>query len=98
MLSNNNEKVTKRVAVSVVRDSQSNDLILKMVNMLPVEVNASVNLGNAGPLNPSAERTVLTGAPDDKNARPVTDKITVSSNFPYTLPPYSFTVIRMKQD
>jgi len=98
LLSNNNEKVTKRVAVSVVRDSQSNDLILKMVNMLPVEVNADVNLGNAGPFNPSAERTVLTGAPDDKNARPVTDKITVSSNFPYTLPPYSFTVIRMKQD
>lgn len=97
-LSDKNEKVTKRVAVSVVRDSDSNDLIMKMVNMLPVEVNATVNLGNAGPVNPSAERTVLTGAPDDKNARPVTDKITVSSNFPYTLPPYSFTVIRMKQD
>lgn len=97
-LSDKNEKVTQRVAVSVVRDSRSNDIILKMVNILPVEVNAKVSLGNAGSVNPTAVRTVLTGAPDDKNARPETDKITVSNNFPYTLPPYSFTVIRMKQD
>ena len=97
-LSNKNEKVTKRVAVSVVRNSGSNDLILKMVNVLPVEVNAKVNLGNAGPLNPSAVRTVLTGAPDDENARPVTDKITVGSNFIYNLPPYSFTVIKINQE
>jgi len=95
-LSDKNESVRKRVAVSVVRDSKSNDLILKMVNLLPVAVNTQIKLDGVGAVIPSAIRTVLTGAPDDKKARPVTDNVVVSNDFPCSLPAYSFTVIRMK--
>lgn len=97
-LSDQNESVRKRVAVSVVRDSKSNDLIVKLVNMLPVEVNTMVNLAGLGDLNPSAIRTVLTGTPDDKKARPVIDNIAVSKDFQCSLPAYSFTVIRIKSE
>jgi len=94
-LSDKNESVRKRVAVSVVRDSKSNDLIVKMVNMLPVAVNTQIKLEGIGAISQSAIRTVLTGAPDDKSARPVTGSIAVSSDFPCSLPAYSFTVIRI---
>ena len=97
-VSDRNESVRKRVAVSVVRDSKSNDLIVKLVNMLPVAVNTKVNLEGIGVINASAIRTVLTGTPDDKKAKPVTDNITVSKAFPCSLPAYSFTVLRIKQE
>jgi len=96
-LSDKNESVRKRVAVSVVRDSKSNDLIVKMVNMLPVAVNTNVRLDGMGDFSTSAIRTVLSGTPSDKKARPVTDQIAVSGEFPCTLPAYSFSVIRIKQ-
>ena len=96
-LSDKNESVRKRVAVSVVRDSKSNDLIVKMVNMLPVVVNTNVRLDGMSGFRTSAIRTVLSGTPTDKKARPVTDQIAVSGEFPCTLPAYSFSVIRIKQ-
>ena len=97
-LSEKDESVRKRVAVSVVRDSKTNDLIVKMVNMLPVAVNTTVNLEGMDAIGTSAIRTVLTGAPGDKKARPVTDQIKVSGEFPCTLPAYSFSVIRIKPE
>jgi len=95
-ISDKNESVRKRVAVSVVRDSKSNDLIVKLVNMLPVAVKANVILNGVDDIRSQATRTLLTGLPADKNARPVTDQIAVGSEFPCTLPSYSFTVIRIK--
>lgn len=97
-LSDKNESVSKRVAVSVVSDSKSNDLIVKLVNMLPVAINTTVKLDGVDGILPSAMRTVLAGAPDDKKARPVTDQIAVSGEFPCNLPSYSFTVIRIKKN
>lgn len=95
-LSENQESVRKRVSVSVVSDSKSNDRIVKMVNMLPVSIRTQVKLEGVDTINPSAIRTVLTGTPDDEKARPVTDNIAVSKDFTCTLPAYSFTVIRIK--
>jgi len=43
-----------------------------------------------------AQRSVLTGKPNELNLKPVIDMIQVGSDFPCELPPYSFTVIRMK--
>jgi alpha-L-arabinofuranosidase len=97
-LSDKNESVRKRVAVSVVRDSKSNDLILKIVNMLPVVVNTIVRMDGMNDMRSSASRTILSGTPTDKKARPVTDQIAVSGEFPCTLPAYSFTVIRIKKN
>jgi alpha-L-arabinofuranosidase len=95
-LSDKNESVGKRVAVSVVRDSKTGDLIVKLVNMLPVAVNAQVKLAGIDGVLLSATRTVLTGTPDDREARPVTSNIAVSNDFPCFLPAYSFTLIRIK--
>ena len=41
-LDNNQTSVRKRIGVSVVRDVPSGDLIIKLVNMLPVNVNAEL--------------------------------------------------------
>ena len=96
VLKDANEEVSKRVAVSIVRDSKSKDLIVKIVNMLPVTVTTNVNLEGAGNLAPSAQRYVLAGEPDSKTAKPVVDSITVGTTFPCSVPAYSFTVIRIK--
>ncbi|WP_207720160.1 alpha-L-arabinofuranosidase C-terminal domain-containing protein [Flavobacterium undicola] len=95
-LSDGNESVRKRIGVSVVRDSKSNDLILKLVNMLPVEVNTQLNLKNLGVTALQASRTLLTGTPDSKTALPKTDIIAVSEDFSAVMPAYSFTLIRIK--
>ncbi len=95
-LSDNNMAVGKRVGVSVVRDSKSDDLILKMVNMLPVEVNADLNLKDLGVEDSEASRILLTGAPESKVAQPTFDTVMVGERFSTSMPAYSFTLIRIK--
>jgi len=95
-ISDTTEPVRKRIGVSVVRDSKSNDLIVKLVNMLPVAVNTQLNLKNLGVTDSNASRTLLTGAPDSKTALPKTDTIAVSEEFSSELPAYSFSLIRIK--
>lgn len=95
-LDNNRDDVKKRVGVSVVKDERSGDYIVRLVNMLPVEVKASVKLDGAEIKTPTAVKTLLTGAPKDKNARSVTSDFELcGAEFPYTMPKYSFTVIRI---
>ena len=96
MLSGNREDVKKRVAVSFVRDSETNDLIVKMVNLLPVAVHATLDLQGIQLADDKAVKTVLTGAPDDRNAKPATSTCKVADNFTSELPAYSLTVLRMK--
>lgn len=95
-VSTRDDKARKRLAVSVVRDSKTNDLIVKLVNLLPVSVRTQVKLDQAGNMVAQAQRSVLTGKPNGLNLKPVVDRIQVGSDFPCELPPYSFTVIRMK--
>ncbi len=97
-LSDKTESVGKRIAVSTVRDSKTGDLIVKLVNMLPVVVNTNVRLDGMSDFRSSATRTVLFVNPTDKKSQPVTDQIVVSGEFPCTLPAYSFTVIRIKSN
>lgn len=92
-LSNNQDAVKKRVAYSVVRDSRSKDVIVKIVNLLPVTVSSTFNLGNI--TGTTAVKTVLTGHPADLKARPVSSPYKVSEQFNDELPPYSLTVIRI---
>ncbi len=94
-LSNNWDVVTKRIAKSIVRDSKTGDLIVKLVNLLPIEVKASIDLSEYNITTRSAVKTILTGTPDDRLAKPVTEN--VQFNGQDTFPPYSFTIIRIKQ-
>ena len=95
-LDNKDDKVQKRFASSIVRDSASGDVIVKLVNLLPVEVDTHVDLSRIGVIQPSAKRTVLTGKPAD-TPLPVEDTVEVAEKFDCQLPAYSFTVIRIKK-
>ena len=94
-MNNDQEAVRRRMAVSVVRDKQSGDVIVKLVNLLPVEINTQIIVPDIGSIQPVAIKTVLSGKPADKNARPVIGQIEVGGKFPCELPAYSFTVIRI---
>ena len=97
-LDTDRDDVRKRVGVSVVRDERSGDYIVRLVNMLPVEVSADVRLDGVELQGATAVRTVLTGDPKDRNARPVTSDFELGgTKFNYTMPKYSFTVIRMRE-
>lgn len=94
-LDNPDSRVKIRIGSSIVRDSKTGDWIVKLVNFLPVGVEADIHLPGIGTVHPSAERTVLTGAPE-ATPLPVTDTIEVGESFKEQLPAYSFTVIRLK--
>ncbi len=92
-IDSDNEKVKARIGVSIVEDSESGERILKFVNMLPVDVNASVDVSSLGVKPGRYTATVLSGMPDDDTARPQQTEITLPS---LALPGYSFTVVRVK--
>jgi alpha-L-arabinofuranosidase len=94
-LSSENEAVRKRVAVSVVRDTTSGNVIIKMINLLPVTTNAAIDLSAVDLPDFEAEKLVMSGDPADKHVVPVSSKINISKEFTETLPAYSFTVIKI---
>ncbi len=94
-LDNQDERVKLRVASSIVRDTKTGDLIVKLVNLLPVSVDTDIQLPAIGSIQTAASRTLLTGTPESTPV-PVTDTIEVGEAFKQELPAYSFTVIRIK--
>ena len=89
------EAVNARISSSVVRDLRNGDLIVKLVNMLPVTVKTTLNL--TGLLSNTHQGTmeVLQGSPDDRKAVPMQNKIEISPEMEVELLPYSFAVIRI---
>ena len=98
-LDNQWDKVRNRVAVSAVLDEATGDYIIKLVNLLPVEVKTKFNLEGVQFSNPVATKTVLSGHPADTKAKPVISDFSVEAqgDTPYLMPAYSFTVIRIHQ-
>lgn len=94
-LNNGRQDARKRVAASVVRDSKSGDLIVKLVNLLPQEVSAQLDLKGLSISPATVQAHVLSGDPSDRNAKPVQVSLEVNEDFNYTLPAYSLTVIRI---
>ena len=82
--------------VSVVRDTKSGDLIIKVVNVLPNSVNTTIKLKGVNLKNSVGYKTVLTGLPDDMDLTPLTSEIKVGKAFRCELPANSLTVIRVK--
>lgn len=98
-LDNGLDAVKKRVGVSVVKDPMTGDYIVKLVNMLPVEVASKIKLEGVTLVNPTAQKTVLAGNPKDEDVTPIKEDFEVQEHgFDYTLPSYSFTVIRIGQN
>ncbi len=94
-LSSSDHEAVERVAYSVVRDTESNDYIIKLVNMLPVNVDATLDLSSIISDGQEAELTVLKGEPTSRDAKPESSKIIVNSETKYKLPSYSFSLIRL---
>ena len=63
-LDNAQDAVKKRIGVSVVRDGKTGDMIVKLVNLLPVAVNAQVELLSLEGMNTTAVKTVFGGKTD----------------------------------
>ncbi len=93
-INNNRDDVKKRIALSMVKDSQTGDLIVKMVNLLPVAVNQTLDLPAGRSVR--AAKSVLSGNPADKKITPAISEILIGQDSPIELPPYSLTIIRIK--
>lgn len=95
-LSTNQESVRKRIAYSVVIDTAKQEVVVKLVNLLPVVVNASVDLAGVKPVGNEAVKLLMTGKPADKTVQPVESNMPVAGLSALSLPAYSFTVVRCK--
>ena len=97
-LSDNAPDVKKRVVSSLVRDAKTGDYILKLANLLPVAVNSKINLADLPIVAGEADLTILEGEVTDQHAKSENKTISVSNEFEYSLPAYSFSVIRLKSN
>lgn len=85
--------VANRVGVSIVHDEESGDYIVKLVNMLPVEATGNLDLTPLGVTCGEVVATRLAGTPSDSHAMPNDVRVSLPG---ITLPPYSFTLFRVK--
>ena len=92
------DDVRKRVANSVVYDSATGDLIIKIVNLLPVSVTTAIEINDCDAYAAQAACTVLTGNPTDRDAVPTESVIEVAPQFSYEVPAYSFVTIRVAKE
>lgn len=95
-LSNNNDAVRKRVAVSVVGNPQKTEMIVKLVNMLPVSVKPSIvwkGVELTG--KETANVAIMSGKPDDKGIKPLVSQSTAKEALNEEFPPYSFKVVQV---
>ncbi len=87
--------VKERLAASAVRDSKTGKAYLKLVNILPVDVDAHLTLTGLLETEKTCKTTVLTGSYDSTTARPSEGEVTLSDDCHLTLPAYSFTLIEI---
>ncbi len=97
------KSVTARLASSVVVDEKG-DIIIKMVNILPVEVYVDFDLDgilsqlglDVSELDGMSSKTVLSGEPTSRNASMAVSQVdTGSLSEMQVLPPYSLSVYRL---
>ena len=86
--------VRERLAASTVRDSRTGSTFIKVVNMLPVAAQTTLQLDGFNLPETPAKVTRLEGAWDDGKAMPKeADPLRLLPQTELTLPPYSFTII-----
>ena len=90
--------VSRRISRSVVKDEKTGDLIVKLVNIMPVAADVTLDFGSTDGYKPQATVSTLSGQPADKDNKPVTSQLNISAQTNCKLPPYSFTVIRVKSE
>ncbi len=90
-------------AVSTVREAATGDIIVKLVSKADTPTMATVDLRSIGTVASTAVCTVLSGDPMAENrlgrepaVLPRVSEINVSDVFEYEVPPYSLSVIRIR--
>ncbi|WP_442482613.1 family 43 glycosylhydrolase [Aeoliella sp. SH292] len=88
--------------MSVVRDSSTGDVVVKIVNNGPSSVPVAFKLAGTQTFQPIARCTTLTGAPLDANPKdaaaivwPTESKLKCGATIEHRVPAYSLTVIRL---
>lgn len=84
-----NDDVKNRFGVSTVMDDKTGDTIVRIANMLPVEIDVNLTEYPVG----KAEITSISGAPRQTAVCPEVSEIDLDGEI--SVPPYSFTVIRI---
>ncbi len=98
VISDANPDVQNRIGESIIQDSKTGDIIIKIVNILPVRTEANLSLTGLTGYKATASKTTLCGHPKDREVKPTIDSITIGEQTSIQLSPYSFTVIRLKKD
>ena len=87
---------------SVILNSQTNELFVKVANATANTKKAEIDLSRFKSLKPNATKTTISGQPQDENnyekqpIAPVTEQIKVSKKMSLDIAPYSFTMIKIK--
>ncbi len=98
------DRLTEYIDKSVVIDSRTGDIIIKVVSLLPTETDLSIALGEGtlNGYNTKADFTVMAGDVNPKGERDwktnETKTITVSDTFNTRVPANSFSMIRIKKN
>ncbi len=98
------DRLTEYIDKSVVIDSRTGDIIIKVVSLLPTETDLSIALGEGtlNGYNTKADFTVMAGDVNPKGERDWktndTKTITVSDTFNTRVPANSFSIIRIKKN
>lgn len=88
------EGVSERIGLSTTYDEATGEYILKLVNMLPTEARGTIDTAALGVKTTGRVKALrMEGNPADTGAAPHEAEVTLPD---ITLPPYSFTVIRLK--
>lgn len=87
-IDSNNNDLALRLGQSIVIDETTGDTIVRLVNMTPTVVETKM------PLKGEVRLTLLTGSPDDLDAKETVSDINIDGHF--TQQPYSFSVLRFK--
>lgn len=90
------EKVVKRVACSIVKDSATGDVIVKLANLLPVDATVDIDWSALGVTSSEAKRYTLSGEPNDSKAKAVETTEPIQQGKKVTVGKYSFVVLRLK--
>ncbi len=96
-------EIQERLDKSVVVDSETGDIIIKIVSMLPKQSSMEINLGDIDMkgYSTTADLTVMSGEGDPNRQRDwgvnETKPLEISALFSLTLPKYSFSIIRIKK-
>lgn len=96
-------EIQERLDKSVVVDSKTGDIIIKLVSMLPKPSSMEINLGDIDMkgYSTTADLTVMSGEGDPNRQRDwgvnETKPLEIGARFSLTLPKYSFSIIRIKK-